>query len=140
MVHLGVHNKKKSIAIEKCAHKKGYNKSDIKEKCPNNGICPFGKLEHICTEVDVDGIIEKCLPCHYDLHSSEDAGLYLCEYVYYTSLSHDPSKVLFVHIPPYSESDNLQVKVNAVKDIIKFSFLQLCEKQGGPNNQLFKLK
>lgn len=75
MVHLGVHNKKKSITIEKCAHKKGYNHFDINKKGPTKGICPFGKLEHIFTEVDVDGIIKKCPPGHYDLHSSEDAGL-----------------------------------------------------------------
>lgn len=59
---------------------------------------------------------------------------YLCEYVYYTSLSHDSSRALFVHIPPYSEHDNLQDKVNTVKDIIKYTFLHLYEKQERPKD------
>ncbi|XP_014281135.1 pyroglutamyl-peptidase 1 [Halyomorpha halys] len=129
VVHLGVHNKKKCITIEKCAHKQGYKDFDIKKKCPANGICPYGKHQRICTEVDVDSIIKKCNPSQYDLCSSQDAGLYLCEFVYYTSLSHDPSRVIFVHIPPYNEPGNLQYKVNVVKDIIKHTFLHLCEKE-----------
>lgn len=44
---------------------------------------------------------------------------FLCEYVYYISLSHDPGKVLFIHVPSYKGPISPLWKALIIKDIIK---------------------
>lgn len=44
-----------------------------------------------------------------DVCVSTDAGLYLCEFTYFTTLSCNPAPALFVHIPPVGQPHSLEV-------------------------------
>ena len=41
---------------------------------------------------------------------SEDAGLYVCEYTYYTTLLRNPAPAIFVHVPPFDAAYPAEVR------------------------------
>ncbi|KOB73043.1 Pyroglutamyl-peptidase 1, partial [Operophtera brumata] len=92
-----------SFTLEMQAHRKGYQRMDYLDKCPVNHICPVEGAIRLHTKLNVERICKEFNEC-FDVEkmkavSSKDAGRYLCEYIYYTSLSADNARSLFVHVP-----------------------------------------
>ena len=63
-----------------------------------------------------------------DLRISEDAGRYLCDFIYYSSLStllkeQRPRKVVFLHVPCDAADKNvaqgIDVTVNLIRSIVE---------------------
>ena len=54
-----------------------------------------------------------------DIATSEDAGRYLCDFLYYTSLHQGGAPVLFVHVPPLNEPYTLKQLAAACKCIVE---------------------
>ncbi|CAG8718839.1 6023_t:CDS:1, partial [Scutellospora calospora] len=112
------------IYIEKKARQKEYKSRDNHQKIPDDYICPGYDCDEIKTQIDVDSLKkylqeEKKLT---NLLTSEDAGLYLCEYTYYISLCEnekkdDKKKVLFVHVP--KKNDSFPYSVDEVAKILE---------------------
>ncbi|OJD12933.1 hypothetical protein AJ78_06539 [Emergomyces pasteurianus Ep9510] len=53
-------------------------------------------------------------PCKADVRLSEDAGRYLCEFIYYTSLAHaykerSNRSVVFLHVPGRTDDEAIQI-------------------------------
>lgn len=106
---MGVSHKAECLTIESIAHNNGYQTSDVDAKCPDET-----SLEHKVLETGIDtdelcNIMNKnwaksgckaCISC--------DAGRYLCEYIFYQSLSIDPTKTLFVHVPDLNQYTSAQ--------------------------------
>lgn len=104
MMHVGVSHLADCFTIESQAHKKGYQRMDYFDKCPPNHTCPAEGAIRIRTKLDVDRICKEFNDGNppeerTSAVPSKDAGRYLCEYIYYTSLSVDNSRTLFVHVP-----------------------------------------
>ncbi|XP_044745545.1 pyroglutamyl-peptidase 1 [Coccinella septempunctata] len=104
VIHVGVSSEARKITIEKTANRNGYEKLDCFGKKHSTGnVCPrdLGD-DFINTSINVPEICE-ILNSHdstIKYCSSENAGRYLCEYIYYTSLRLDRNRCIFIHVPP----------------------------------------
>lgn len=103
MIHVGVSSIANELTLEVQAHKKGYQRLDYFDKCPANHVCTADGAVRIHTKLNVERICKEFNDASPEdstrAVSSKDAGRYLCEYIYYTSLSVDNSRTLFVHVP-----------------------------------------
>ncbi|KAL4704905.1 hypothetical protein ACJJTC_005693 [Scirpophaga incertulas] len=104
MIHVGVSGIAECFSLETQAHRKGYQRMDYYNNCPANHMCPAEGAIRLHTKLDVDQICKEFNERFAEEHNtkavaSKDAGRYLCEYIYYTSLSVDNTRTLFVHVP-----------------------------------------
>ena len=82
----------------------------------------------IANEIGSDG---------WDIEASDDPGLYLCEFIYYSSLlaarkfgkEGRDLKGVFVHIPPYLDSEALDKERDTVVQVIREMVKEDEEKQ-----------
>nr|KAG5697761.1 hypothetical protein BaRGS_026718 [Batillaria attramentaria] len=102
----------------------GYDKPDVQGKCPDTHCCVEEKdqccllvsginMNQVCKRVNDAGTVKACV--------SDDAGRYLCDFAYFTSLNMDHCKSAFIHVPPldapYSAAQlasGLRVAINAM--------------------------
>ncbi|KAJ8717575.1 hypothetical protein PYW07_005505 [Mythimna separata] len=124
-IHVGVSKQVTTLRLEVQANKHGYKKYDSVFRKAARAANPSPGPDSIATSFDVAAIqnefneyrSEDDLP----LEISKEAGLYLCEYIYYTSLSHARSPTLFVHVPPHKEPEKLARGLERI--------VELCLKQ-----------
>ena len=66
-----------------------------------------------------------------DLRISDDAGRYLCDFIYYSSLAHlskqkRPRKVIFMHVPSDASERSIErgrdLTINLVRSIVESEF------------------
>lgn len=98
MIHVGVSHLAKCIQIESQACSSGYHAKDVNDNCPKpNDQCCF-----LSTSLDVAKLCQDlkekhdCIAC-----VSKDAGRYLCEFIFYQSLSVNQYRTLFIHVPDF---------------------------------------
>ncbi|XP_013192444.2 pyroglutamyl-peptidase 1 [Amyelois transitella] len=104
MIHVGVSSNAKELTLEMQAHKKGYQRMDYLDRCPPNHVCPADGAIRMQTRLDIERICKEFndgnpLEERSSAVVSKDAGRYLCEYIYYRSLSIDNTRTIFVHVP-----------------------------------------
>lgn len=106
-VHVGV-SLYRVVMLEKCGKNCGYVGQDIFNRTPSTNVCVSDGPKVLPSQFDVDSVCEKLRQKVSDVafDVSEDAGRYLCDFLYYTSLHVNRAPVLFVHVPdldtPYS--------------------------------------
>lgn len=103
----------------------GYDEADVdgERLC---GRCCFEKSdEFLGSCLDLEKLVAdcKCVPKTLPVYISRDAGLYLCEYIYYLALRRC-QKSLFIHLPAISESHPLEDLVETVRRIIVLAVQQ----------------
>ncbi|CAE6414127.1 unnamed protein product [Rhizoctonia solani] len=134
VLHIGV-GLPGGFAIERCAHKSGYNGQDAEDRQCNlisaggeqrgfgAGFEQFGEDLH--TEVDVDGLVEHLKSKGFEHTApSDDPGRYLCDFIYFCSLAcakkeGDGVKVLFTHVPPAGQPYDVPDMTKAIEGIIE---------------------
>lgn len=109
VLHVGVSHKAESLTIECQACSNGYNRFDINKMCPDETSIECNILE---TDIDVKELCDY-VNKNYEKHKcgaclSDDAGRYLCEYIFYQSLAIESSKTLFVHVPDFDKYSSIQ--------------------------------
>ncbi|KAL6266339.1 hypothetical protein P5V15_003194 [Pogonomyrmex californicus] len=120
VLHVGVSNKAKSLTIERHACSNGYVRFDICNKCPDEtdvkcNILETGiDIEELCDNINKNFERNSCTAC-----LSYNAGRYLCEYIFYQSLSVEPTKTLFVHVPDFDKYSSIQT-ANGLYDILSY--------------------
>ena len=134
VIHVGVSCLADKMTLEKQANNFGYNKPDVKKMFPPENCCVGDcDSERRSSCLDVDDLSNKVNEdCHrlnngVEACVSEDAGKYLCDFVYFKSLHSLNGRSLFVHVPeidkPYSVkqmSEGLKLIVeNVIKQLIK---------------------
>ncbi|XP_071651107.1 pyroglutamyl-peptidase 1 [Temnothorax longispinosus] len=118
VLHVGVSHKADSLTIECHACSNGYKRFDIDNKYPDetNVECSVLEtgidVEKLCDSVNENSERSGCKAC-----VSYDAGRYLCEYIFYQSLSVEPTKTLFVHVPDFDKYSSIQT-ANGLYDIL----------------------
>jgi len=149
MIHVGVAGMANAIRLERCGHNSGYMKLDVSGKCPVSGCCIEGFVPSqktcIATSLDLEKV-SKIFDENHDIPAknecddiqdspknplktrieiSDNAGRYLCEFIYYSSLHIDASRCLFIHVPDlevYSAEQlgaALKIIVDALVDQIR---------------------
>lgn len=100
VLHLGVSHLAKCLTIECRACNKGYNRPDVNNKLLNNSenveklLKTTIDVDTLCLYVNNNSSKTGCFAC-----VSEDAGRYLCEFIFYNSLNINPERALFIHVP-----------------------------------------
>ncbi|KAG8228895.1 hypothetical protein J437_LFUL007632 [Ladona fulva] len=124
VVHVGVSSHAKVVIFERSAYRSGYWKEDVEGKTPENGCCPRGTDECITSALSIHEVCSEVNKCDQRILSciSSDAGRYLCEFIYYTSLSIDRRRTIFIHVPelerPYSAMELAEGISKAVESMI----------------------
>ncbi|KAJ8717569.1 hypothetical protein PYW07_005499 [Mythimna separata] len=103
-IHVGVSNIS-CIQLETKADRESYDIVDNDQFCPADKKHCMAGPDTITTDLDVAQLHDKFNALEPKVAGltaqiSNDAGKFICEYTYYTSLNcRGPSKTLFVHVP-----------------------------------------
>ena len=106
---------------------------DIYGKRPNGHCCVPDGVDYLQTEFDVPKIVEKVSGRQKDVDFviSFDAGRYLCDFIYYTSLHLNMTPVLFVHVTNLENPYTVHQLAKALKNIIEV----ILEEMGRKNSE-----
>ncbi|KAK3717902.1 hypothetical protein QZH41_014900, partial [Actinostola sp. cb2023] len=120
-IHVGVHGLTDKILLETCAHNDGYQcRPDIHCKVHESDYCIPGAPAVIHSSINLKLVCAKAkkrgIPCEIAL--SDDAGRYLCDFTYFTSLHHGSSPTVFVHLPPIEGPYTAQEMGESLKVLI----------------------
>ncbi|XP_003748440.1 pyroglutamyl-peptidase 1 [Galendromus occidentalis] len=115
-IHCGMYSEANAVILEQVARNTGYDVADVNGDVVCNNCCVEQAPEFLKTCFDLEEIAGNC-KTEVPVYISRDAGLYLCEYIYYLALNRC-QKSLFIHIPALSDVFPLDKVVEAVKRII----------------------
>ena len=98
-----------------------YTQVDIHGKTPKGNCCVPGGPQCLKTKFDLTKVLEKVSQRQTDVQFaiSSDAGRYLCDFIYYTSLNADHAPVLFVHVPELGSPYTVHQLATALKNIVE---------------------
>ncbi|KAI1369509.1 hypothetical protein F5Y08DRAFT_292185 [Xylaria arbuscula] len=136
VVHVGMAGPQLVYALERRGHRDGYNAPDVdgkyledEKKHAEQGEkwIWHGVPEELVTDFDMEDVHRRWVqrsPPNLDLRISEDAGHYLCDFIYFSSLAHlwkkqRARKVVFLHVPLHSDPESLQRGVELVLTLIR---------------------
>ncbi|KAF4628397.1 hypothetical protein G7Y89_g9758 [Cudoniella acicularis] len=134
-VHIGMASGRKFYSVERGGHRTGYNARDVdgellgdEERRAQEGDKWIwsGLPDELLTSVALDDVWRRwrtALP-NTDVRVSEDAGRYLCDFIYYSSLAYltkkeEERRVVFLHVPVQSDTAAIQVGVEACIELIR---------------------
>ncbi|KAJ7218129.1 peptidase C15 pyroglutamyl peptidase I-like protein [Mycena pura] len=136
IVHVGV-GLSGGLRAERLAHKTGYTLLDHEGQSPplvigkdsSHGFGPprYGDefADELLTVVDVDNLVKELTSGSKPLMlaASNDPGRYLCDFIYYCSLSESQrachgTPVLFVHCPPIGQQLSTEEVAEGLKRIV----------------------
>lgn len=147
ILHIGMASGRKYYCIERYAHRDGYVKNkDLDGKIPpsDEGSTRFADCPaKMTTSLDYDNVLlhwqtnvlglpEDRPGCDSEVKESQDAGHYLCDYIYFNSLAHTGRQignmegggrtarpVLFMHVPAESNGDMLERGTAIATELIR---------------------
>ncbi|XP_075466939.1 pyroglutamyl-peptidase 1 isoform X2 [Ascaphus truei] len=110
-----------TVTLEKCGHNVGYKGLDNCQFCPDTQCCVEGGPECLDSIIDMDVVCKRVTAAGLDVlfTVSTDAGRYLCDFTYYTSLHQSRGKSVFIHVPPLGKPYTGEQLGKAVKAIIE---------------------
>ncbi|CAF0776836.1 unnamed protein product [Adineta steineri] len=120
VIHIGVAQGAKEIRIERCACNTDYCHKDINGTLPETGKCiPDDAPQILTTSLPLDDICVRVQrQTNLPIVISDNAGRYLCEYIYYQSLFIDSKRTIFIHIPGLDEKFTIENVAKAIQLII----------------------
>ncbi|XP_044835643.1 pyroglutamyl-peptidase 1-like protein [Mauremys mutica] len=128
-VHIGLASSSKAIIIlEQCGKNKGYKEMDVCGFCPEDGCCLLDGPEKIESTINMKTLWKNISVEGIDVVYSRDAGRYICDYAYYTSLYYGNGKAAFIHVPPLSKLVTADFLGKALQIIILEMLKQCGEK------------
>ncbi|XP_023022485.1 pyroglutamyl-peptidase 1 [Leptinotarsa decemlineata] len=126
VIHVGVSSFTDTLAIEECANRDGYTRIDCSgmkhstgKACFNGDDCIFTEIniKDICATLNESGKIKS--------HISNNAGRYLCEFIYYNSLKINKKRTLFIHVPPLDQPYSAAELSEGLLEVIKCALKQI---------------
>lgn len=121
VVHCGMNATARNLVVEHEANNGSYCAMDNRGIVPNKGLCcrVSPQNERLRTCFDLTALTEKLKTagCPVPVVTSNDAGRYLCEFIYFTSLRISPWTV-FIHVPPIGEPYSVQQLACTVSTIV----------------------
>ena len=125
-VHVGV-SPYKIMKMERCGRNQGYLGMDIHGQCPPAKQCIQDGPEEIRTQFDLEGVCKSYSDLNQEVRCgiSEDAGRYLCDFIYYHSLHSNDCPVIFIHVPPLNQPYSSEQLGKALKDLLKVLLIEV---------------
>ena len=118
-VHVGV-SPYSILKLERRGKNSGYRHLDVDGQRPFTASCVENGPEEIETKFDLEGICESLSAQNgVEFGISEDAGRYLCDFIYYKSLHLCQCPVLFVHVPPLDKPYSAEQLGQGLKDLLE---------------------
>jgi len=116
------------ICLEQFARNKSYEKKDANGKMNGKDKCVEDGPDVIETRIDVTAVSRRCLESNpkAKVKVSTDAGLYLCEYIYYRSMSVLKVPTIFVHVPPVGAPHSMDELLEGMKHVIARTVEEVC--------------
>ncbi|KAK3604440.1 hypothetical protein CHS0354_013840 [Potamilus streckersoni] len=130
VVHVGVSGMASELTLEQKAFNYGYEKSDVKGCLPDANCCVHGadecitagiKMNIVCADINNSDSKVKAVVSH-------DAGRYLCDFSYFTSLHINKHRTAFIHVPPLDQPYTVQELAEGLKVAITAMLKQIEEK------------
>lgn len=135
ILHVGMASGRPFYSCERRGHRTGYFMRDVDGKILNDEFdrikegdkwiwhdCP----EELLTSLPFDKMFHQWKEAcpEVDIRISEDAGNYLCDFIYYTSLAHRykqhrPNKAMFLHVPLASDDESIRKGVEITIELIR---------------------
>ena len=140
VVCVGVSSMAPQVTVEQFANCYGYCTVDNRGECPPGNRCTtlsdFPSSGKFRSAIDMTMISKSPLlqEAGVEVCVSEDAGSFLCDYVYCTAMGLQearcwPLDSVFVHDPPLNEPHSLDELARQLQVIIKAILLQVAEKK-----------
>ncbi|KAI1776499.1 peptidase [Hypoxylon cercidicola] len=124
VIHIGMAGPQHVYSIERRGHRDGYDKQDVdgqllgdeqRRRREGDQWIWHGVPEELLTDLDLDQIYKRWVersPDDLRLQVSEDAGHYLCDFIYFSSLAHlykqqRLPKVVFFHVPLHPDQESI---------------------------------
>lgn len=128
VVHVGVSGLATTVTLEQCGHNKGYKRRDNCSFFPASQCCMDSGPDCILSVLDMDAVCKRVNESGLGvtLSVSKDAGRYLCDYTYYTSLYLGQGHSAFIHVPPLGKPYSSQELGRALQAAIK-EMLEMLE-------------
>ena len=133
-IHVGVAKGYENITIERQSVRSGYSYGDIKGEIPPGNLAVSDAQiqpdECIVSSINTEEIHKQCcakLSSQVGFQLSNDPGLYLCGFCYYTSL-HQNASSLFIHIPDEDEPYSIAEMTKALVLIVEQAVGQIKQK------------
>ena len=125
IIHLGVHPSLNSFALESCAYNnKTFRTPDQEGYQPGNECISFDQDfdDKTSTHLPLNEIADALSTQGFPVTISDDPGRFLCNYVYYRSLTGQfyngqIRSALFVHVPPF-EIIPYELQIQFVKSLV----------------------
>ncbi|KAI1107709.1 peptidase [Jackrogersella minutella] len=127
VIHIGMAGPQPVYSIERRGHRDGYDKPDVdgqllgdeqRRKREGDKWVWSDVPAELITDLDIENIYQRWVQRSPDnlrsqLRLSEDAGHYLCDFIYFSSLAHlhklqRPKKVIFLHVPLNPDEQSLR--------------------------------
>ena len=124
-VHVGVASPYNVVMLERCGHNQAYKHPDVSGNRPITGCCVKDGPEAISTRFDLDSACKALSGNAVEFRISNDAGRYLCDFIYYKSLHMDKCPVVFVHVPPLNQPYSGEQLGRALKDLLEILLEQM---------------
>ncbi|KAI2635181.1 putative pyroglutamyl peptidase type I [Xylaria nigripes] len=135
-VHIGMAGPQLVYSIERRGHRDGYGSKDVdgalledEKRHAEEGErwIWHGLPSELLSDLDVDDVHRRWVelsPPNLGLRVSEDAGHYLCDFIYYSSLAHlwkqqRPKNVVFLHVPLHSDEESIVRGVELALTLIR---------------------
>ncbi|KAI1075083.1 peptidase [Whalleya microplaca] len=135
-IHIGMAGPQAVYSLERRGHRDGYDKKDVdgqllgdeqRHKREGDSWIWHDVPEELLTDLDIERIYKRWVersPKDLKLQISEDAGRYLCDFIYFSSLAHlwkqqRPRKVVFLHVPLHPDEESLARGKELVLQLIR---------------------
>ncbi|XP_023219839.1 pyroglutamyl-peptidase 1-like [Centruroides sculpturatus] len=126
VVHCGVSSSAKTLVLEQLAHNNGYESPDVTGNLPPSSCCVKCGSKCLQTKIDMYQVSHDVNSSGLQIPAvvSNDAGRYLCEFIYYTSLNVSPATA-FIHVPPVDQPFSVEQLAQGIKVAISSMIKQL---------------
>ncbi|KAF4123437.1 hypothetical protein GMORB2_6138 [Geosmithia morbida] len=136
VLHIGMAGPRSYYQIERRGHRRGYRSKDVdgEDLSPeaDGTLGPeewiwYGCPDEIESDLDVADVLDRWRRYAHglaDLRLSDDAGHYLCDFIYYSSLAHlwkagRRRAVLFLHVPADAGDDSVRLGRRLAVDLVR---------------------
>lgn len=128
-VHVGV-SPYHTVVLERYGKNLLYTERDINGKQPEGQCGVVGGPDRLETTFDIPRVLEQLNIRQPDMQfrPSSDAGRFLCDFIYYTSLHLNSAPVLFVHVCTLNNPYSVEQLALALKNIIEILLAELESK------------